>query len=319
VSQYQGARVLVTGASGFLGSHAVRALVAQGARVHALVRPNASLERLNDVLVDLTICHGDVTDLPTIVDCFRKADPEIVFHLAGDVSTRRSQGGWDDVMRSIDVNLIGTINVIRAGAEQGNALKSLVRLGGLEEYGSAPVPYVESFREQPVSAYSAAQVAATHFSQAVQSKLEFQVVTVRPALVYGPGQSLTFFIPSLIESCLAGRTFDMTDGMQARDLIYVDDVIAGILLAGARGNLQGAIINLSTGQEHSMASIADKIRSLASSSIEIRKGARPTQPGDLQHLFGSPRLALELLGWAAQTTLDEGLSKTISYYAASRA
>ena len=307
---YEGVRVLVTGASGFLGSHASRHLVQRGADVHALVRSSGAVDALDGL--PLTTHVGDVTDYQSVLDCFKKSSPRIVFHLAGDTSARRSQGGWDAVMRSFDVNLVGTINVIRAADELRPHVETVLRLGGLEEYGLAEVPYQETAREQPVSPYSASQVAATHFCQAIQLELEFQIVTMRPALVYGPGQRAGFFIPALIRSCLAGIDFDMTAGTQARDLLYIDDAIEGILLAGAREDLRGAIINLSTGVEHSMARVSEMIGELTGAKAQIRRGGPSVQINDLEHLYASNALAKRLLGWSPRISLEEGLSRTIA-------
>ncbi len=308
MQSYEGVRVLVTGASGFLGSHTARALVSRGAEVHTLVR-SGSADDANNPKVNTHV--GDVTDYQSLLTCFRKAAPRIVFHLAGDTSARRSQGGWDALMRSFDVNLVGTINVIRAADECRPTVKSIVRAGGLEEYGLAGVPYVETAREQPVSPYSASQVAATHFCQAIQLQMEFQIVTVRPALVYGPGQRTAFFIPALIQSCLAGNDFDMTAGTQARDLIYIDDVIEGILLAGAAEDARGAIINLSTGVEHSMATVSEMIGEMTGATTRIRRGGPSVQINDLQHLYASNDVAKKLLGWEPRISLEEGLARTI--------
>src|SRR5439155_23050557 len=103
--------------------------------------------------------------------------------------------------------------------------------GGLEEYGTAPTPYDEFQREAPISPYSASQVATAHYVGVLQHHTMARIVTLRPALVYGPDQSTDFFIPSLIVSCLRGATFDMTDGTQGRDLLYIDDLVDAIVLA----------------------------------------------------------------------------------------
>jgi nucleoside-diphosphate-sugar epimerase len=315
MNTYKGSRILVTGASGFLGSHAVRALISNGAEVHGLVRGSATLERLESLEGDLRIHRGDLLDYPSLAACIEAADPVIIMHLAGDVAARRSLGEWEDLRRSVDVNLVGTLNLVRAAAESNANIESMVRVGGLEEYGRAPVPFVEGAREEPVSAYSAAQVAATHFCQTLQPQLRFQLATVRPALVYGPLQGKSFFIPQLIEACIEGKDFDMTDGTQSRDLVYVDDVIDGILLAATARNLRGAVVNLASGKELTVASIADMIVRLTGAAISIHRGGRETSPAEIDHLVGSTALARSLLGWEAKTPLEEGLEHTIRSYA----
>ena len=310
---YSGVRVLVTGASGFLGSHATDSLVARGADVHVFIRNTSSTALLADVKDRIAIHCGDITDYASLLRCFQSSKPEVVFHLAGDASARRSEGGWDAVRRSIETNLLGTINVLRAASES-EGVKSVVRVGGLEEYGHSPTPFLEENREQPVSAYSAAQVSAAHFCQALQPDLAFQVLTIRPALIYGPRQALRFFIPQLIESCLSGNDFDMTDGTQSRDLVYVDDVVDGLMLAGMKEDQRGAVINLSSGKEHAISEIADQVVRLTGSSIRLRRGSRPTSHSDLKHLVGSTEHAEQTLGWRSRTGLIEGLARTIEWH-----
>lgn len=314
MSDYSGVRVLVTGASGFLGSHVAERLVSEGAQVHAFIRDSSSTARLDHVAGSIVIHRGDVVDHASLLRCFRAASPEIVFHLAGDSTGRRSSGGWDAVDRSIAVNLAGTVNVLRAAAESGAGVRSVVRVGGLEEYGRCAIPFVEGDRELPVSSYSAAQVSATHFCQALQPDLTFQVVTARPALVYGPRQAHRFFIPQLIESCLAGTDFDMTDGTQGRDLVYVSDVVNGLLIAAATPDLRGSVINLATGEEHALFTVADHIVRMTRASIVVRKGARPTGHSDLQHLVGSTEHAARTLGWRSRIGLTDGLALTIEWH-----
>ncbi len=314
MSGYSGVRVLVTGASGFLGSHTAERLVSQGARVHVFVRPSSSLDRLENLSSDITTHVGNILDYPSVLGCLRIAQPEIVFHLAGDTTGRRSSGGWEAIERSIDVNLRGTMNVVRGAAESGAPVRTVLRVGGLEEYGTCAIPFVESDREQPVSAYSASQVATAHFCQMLQRSLEFQIVTIRPALVYGPGQARHFFIPELIESCLRGDDFDMTGGTQSRDFIYVDDVAEGILMSAMKPNIPGAVINLASGKEHSLSEVADEIVQLTGASIRVRKGARPTDRSDLQHLVGSTAHAEQTLGWKSRTGLSDGLAKTVEWH-----
>ena len=313
MGDYSGVRVLVTGASGFLGSHASDSLVSRGADVHVFIRNTSSTALLADVKDRIAFHYGDLTDYGSLLGCFQSSKPEIVFHLAGDASARRSEGGWNAVRASIETNLLGTINVLRAASES-EGVESVVRVGGLEEYGHSPTPFRELNREQPVSAYSAAQVAAAHFCQALQPDLAFQVVTIRPALVYGPRQGQRFFIPQLIESCLSGTDFDMTDGTQSRDIVYVDDVVDGLMLAGMKDDQRGAVINLSSGREHAISEIAEQVVRLTGSSIQLRRGSRPTHHSDLRHLVGSTDHAERTIGWRARTSMREGLERTVQWH-----
>ena len=163
-----GRRALVTGASGFIGSHLVARLLREGAEVHVLQRGDAPGPRLRPMLARLRVWHADVTDGASVHAAFEGAAPDLVVHLAADTTVRRLHEGWAGVTRSIRVNLEGTLALVRETLEARHPVSVFVRAGGLEEYGTGATPYVETQREQPISPYSASQVAATHYCEMLQ-------------------------------------------------------------------------------------------------------------------------------------------------------
>ena len=229
---------------------------------------------------------------------------------------RRLGEGWAGIERSLRINLEGTLTVLRASLDASHPVRAFVRTGGLEEYGDGPIPYREDQRERPISPYSASQVAATHYAQMLQRGSATEIVTVRPALVYGPGQSLDFFIPSLIARCLRNEDFDMSAGLQRRDLLFVDDAISALLTAATHGGLRGAVINVGHGVAHAMVDVAREIVSLTRSTAELRVGAVPTRTRDIEHLVADVALARTMLGWAPRVSLTDGLLRTIEAYRA---
>ncbi|MEP6507169.1 MAG: SDR family NAD(P)-dependent oxidoreductase [Gemmatimonadales bacterium] len=313
ISDLAGTNVLVTGASGFIGSHTVRALIAAGAKVHALVRHSSSVERLVELDASIDLHTGDVTNREALDVCFHSARPEVVFHLAADTSARHDEGGFEGIDLSVAVNLTGTLNVIRAAATPGSQVKRVIRTGSIGEYGNAAIPFGELSRERPTSTYSASLVATTQFCQALQPALPFVLVTMRPALVYGPSQGPGFFISQLIRNCLDGTDFEMTGGSRRRDFIYVGDVVAGLLAAASSDGLGGEILNLATGQGHALTDVADLVVRLTGSAIEIKRGARSASVSDPSDLISSTVRAAERLGWRAQTGLEEGLRRTVEW------
>ena len=306
--------VLVTGASGFLGSHLVRRLLREGREVHAYARPKSTFTRLADVSSQVTRWSGDITDADAVAHACAKSQAELVFHCAGDTSSRRFDGDWRTVDRAMGVNLHGTLALLNGASREGSRVSTLVRIGGLEEYGTAPTPWIEAMREEPSSPYSASQVAATKACQALQPQLPFAVITLRPALIYGPGQSTDFLIPALITTLLRGERFAMTAGKQHRDLLYVSDLVEAAVLAGGRRDLRGAVINVSSGQEWQVAAVARRIAELLGAESLLDMGARPSREGELQHLVGRNDLAAELLGWEPMVGLDQGFRRTVEWF-----
>jgi nucleoside-diphosphate-sugar epimerase len=309
-------RVLVTGAAGFIGSHLVHRLLADGAEVHAIVRPDSPALRLAAVRDRARLWAAEITDLARLREIVSHAAPEVVFHLAADTGVRRLENGWEGVARSLRSNVEGSLAVLRATLEATPRATRFVRAGGLEEYGRGPTPYAESQREQPISPYSASQVAATHYCEMLQHGTDVALVTLRPALVYGPGQSSDFLIPSLIASCLRGEDFELTAGTQSRDLLYVDDLIEAFVLAATRPGVRGGVINLGHGIEHAVRDVAAEIVRLAGGTGRLRIGARPARAGDLEHLVTTTTKAADVLGWSPRVPLTDGLARTIEWYRA---
>lgn len=310
--------VLVTGATGFLGSHLVRRLLAQDCVVHVMARPGNDFRRLRDCRDSLVQWTGDVTDFASVLQACRGARPETIFHLAGDTSLRAFTGDWGSVERAARVGIGGLLNLLRAATEAAPGLRSIVRTGGLEEYGAGPSPFVESQREAPCSPYSFAQVAGAHLSQMMQPHLPFAVVTLRPTLIYGPDQSSDFLIPSLIRALLRGRRFTLTEGRQRRDLLHVDDFIAAArsasLAAAEHDDLRGAILNVASGEGHAIRDIAQRIAGMLDATIQLDIGGAPERATEVFDLVGDATLARNALGWRPQVPLDEGLAQTIAWH-----
>lgn len=304
--------VLVTGASGFIGSHLVRRLAAEQCRVHAIVRPQSSRARLADVGTNLHLLAVDLTDRTAVENCVATVEPEYVFHLAGFTSTRASLKGssLELLEQTYAVNVTGTRELMTSLLRHKRPLR-IVRTGGIEEYGACRAPYREHEREQPVSPYGASQVAATHLCSMLHRQNGLPIATVRPALVYGPGQSKTFFIPALIDACLQGRPFAMTDGRQTRDFVFVDDVVEGIVRAALAPGIDGEIINLSSGNDYRIVEVAKLVVGLTGGTTRLDVGAVPRRANDLDRLVCDPARADRLLGWKAATALQDGLRASI--------
>lgn len=308
-------RVLVTGASGFLGAHLVAALAGQGHRVTALVRASSDVGRLQRLAPAVTPTVVDLGNSEQLTEVVAEAAAETVYHLAGDTDVRHFDGDWTVVDRAMAVNVTGSLNVVRA-AMAASTVRRIVRTGGLEEYGAGPSPSDERQREAPASPYSASQVTVTHWFTMLQAHTEVMLTTLRPALIYGPEQGATFLIPALIQALSSGGRFAMGDGVQRRDLVYVDDMIRACLLAGGRDDLRGAVVNIASGKSVAMADVARLLARMLGAEDRLDIGARPPRALDLDEVSGRNELATARIGWQPTVTLDDGLARTLASYRA---
>ncbi len=306
-------KVLVTGGTGFIGSHLVRRLVLEDTEVHLFARPESDLGRIEELIPKLVVWRGDVTDLGSIERCVAKAQPEMVFHLAGDTSGRRWSRDLSELDSSVQVNLGGTLNMLRVLQSAARPPMRFIRAGGLAEYGEAPVPFDERQREMPVSAYGVSQAATTMFLSALSSQLTFPVVTLRFAAVYGPGRAEDFFLPSLIVRCLSGEDFEMTTGEQPWDLVYVDDAVDALIRSTTAAIESGEIMNIGSGRGPTLREIAELVvRKIGSGRLRV--GAVPVVAGDVPRLYCRNDKAKAVLGWQPRVDLDAGLERTIAWY-----
>lgn len=299
-------RVLVTGGTGFIGRHLVRALhgrndavVVVGRRRAADLPAGTLPDRVQYEAADL----GDPAAAPHLLKEHR---PEWVFHLASAVDVRRELALVTEQVRSTQM---AAVYVAQACLEQ--EVGRLVHVGTCEEYGNGPAPFREEQDPAPVSPYSAAKVAATAFVRMLCNSFGLRAVVVRPFLTYGPGQGENQMIPALIRSALAGHDFPMTGGEQTREFNYVQDIVDGMVRAAEAPDVEGQIINLGCAEPRTIRDVATLVLHLMGDPIRAEFGKLPYRPGETWEFYCSNQRARTLLGYRPQVTLEEGLRRTI--------
>ena len=304
-------RVLVTGGTGFIGRHLVRALVARGDTVAvAGRRPREALPA--GVLPEAAAYHrADLSEPETAPRLLAAARPERVFHLASAVDVARDLAHLETQVRSTQM---AAVHVARACLEAG--VERLVHVGTCEEYGNGPAPFRETQAASPVSPYSAAKAAATSFVRMLSASFGLRAVVVRPFLTYGPEQEPNLFIPALICSALAGRDFPMTGGEQTREFNYVEDIVAGLLRAAEAPGIDGMVLNLGCAEPRRIRDVAALVLHLMGDPIRAELGKLPYRPGETWEFYCDNTRARQQLGWSPQVPLEDGLRRTIAWYRA---
>jgi len=302
-------RCLVVGAAGFVGSYLSRALVDEGAEVHALIGPSTSTFRIADLGGRISVARADLSDPAATRAAVTAARPGVVFHLATPSrgGTSREPAICGPIMRGvIDPLLV----LIEALCDLQTPPRAFIRAGTIAEYGRTKRPAHEDDREAPQNAYGAAMLAATNLLTMLREDLPFEAITARLALTYGPLQSDSFMIPSLIRACLAKKPFTIRRPADRRDLIHVDDVVEGFIRLAERPGIDCNTVNIATGTAPRIDDVAKQLAALTGCDPSLLSfGTRDDDPGET--LCSDPSRARELYGWEPKIPVLEGLAMLV--------
>ncbi|MBA2271761.1 MAG: SDR family NAD(P)-dependent oxidoreductase [Chthoniobacterales bacterium] len=310
---WQGKRVLVTGAGGFIGSHLTERLVELGAEVRAMVHYNALGEQgwlgQSPLQDQMELYAGDVTDR----DSVNKAvvGREVVFHLAALIAIPYSYQAPASYVRT---NVEGTLNVLQAARDA--ELGRVVHTSTSEVYGSAVyVPINEEHPLQGQSPYSASKIGADKMAEAYHRSFGVPVVTVRPFNTFGPRQSARAVIPTIITQCLKGDAVRLGSLEPTRDLNYVSNTVDGFVAAAGPEQAIGRTLNLGSGREISIGDLAQLISKLVGKPVQIETDQARIRPpnSEVERLLADNTRAQKILDWSPAIELEEGLQRTIEW------
>lgn len=295
-------RILVTGASGFIGSHLSARLRQLGGEPLTTCSPRP--RKRGDgghLVVDLLDSHA----LRDIVEEFR---PEVVFHLAGYSHDRRS---WDEPAACMRANVEGTANLV--AALRRSSLHTLVHLSSAAVYGAAQSPITEQAPVEPASPYGASKLAAEHLCRLEGERNGWTVMQLRLFNTYGPGQPPDRVIPEIIVDALNGRPVRILRGGSIREFTFVDDVIRALMLAATRPGAEAEALNVGGGPAATMADLARKVLQALDDPVPLEVGDASDHVDEVR---SDASLAADVLGWRATTSLDDGLAATIAWHRA---
>ena len=314
-SMFNGKKVVVTGAGGFIGSHLTEALVKAGASVTAIVHYNSgslvgNLAFLEDaVRQSLCIANGNVEDADFVYRVVKKAD--IVLHLAALIAIPYSYEAPRSYLRT---NVEGTLNVLEAARQFD--IERVVHTSTSEVYGTAlRVPIDETHPLQGQSPYSASKIGADKLAESYYRSFGTPVVTVRPFNTFGPRQSARAFIPTIISQALDRDEIRLGSLTPERDMTFVSDTVAGFMSAALAANVEGETINLGTGETHAIGWFAERLLALMGVRKPITQEALRMRPelSEVGRLVSDNSLARVRLNWTPQVSLDDGLIRTIDF------
>jgi UDP-glucose 4-epimerase len=301
--------VLVTGGAGFIGSHLVDRLIADGYKVRVL--DNLSTGKLQNIwkhkeTKNFRFIKGDIRDLSTVRKALRKV--HVVFHEAAHVSVTDS---FTNPTRTSEVNTTGTLTLLQASVECG--VKRLIYSSSASIYGNQGEQRVkEDSTPRPMSPYAVSKLAAENYCSIFNKLNKLETVSLRYFNVYGPRQSVNQYsgVITLFQDRVRKNTPPIIygDGKQTRDFVHVLDVVEANMLAMKTKKAAGEVFNIGTGQKTGILTLAKMIIQ-TSGNKQLRPIHLPARSGDIKHSCADIAEARAYLGYSPRITLKDYLAE----------
>jgi nucleoside-diphosphate-sugar epimerase len=297
-------RVFLTGASGFIGSHVTRVLVAAGCEIAALVVPNDPLWRLQDIVSHLTIMQGDLSGVRTMRPLLAEWKPEISIHLAWYAEPGKYLGAPENIS-SLTNSLALLDELIGVGCQQ------IIMVGTCAEYDTDVGFLREDGPTRPTTLYAATKLALCLIGRQLAIAAGVKFAWGRIFYLYGPCEDERRIVPALIRALLSGEPFPATHGEQVRDYLHVEDVAAALwTLAEQRAT---GIFNISSGVPVTLRQVMETIGNVIGRTDLIRFGMLPYRNWDPRFICGDNQ-RLRAMGWRPRYSLQEGLRQTVEWW-----
>jgi UDP-glucose 4-epimerase len=301
-------KILVTGGAGFIGSHLVKRLINEGAKVSVIVKYNSIIDcpRLVQVWDKINVIEADLRNIDSVNE-MRKISFDLVFHLA---AYNHVGDSFKHVLENVNSNFISTINLLNNGPK----IKKLIHMGTSEIYGiQTKLPFNVKEMPNPMSPYAVTKYASELFSLLKSKSNNLNLICVRPFNTFGPFQSEKAIIPEMIIKCLQNKEIKTTGGKQTREFNYIENIIDGILFLNKKVKHTIEPINVGSNTPITIKNLVKKIHKYSKSDSKLRIGSLKYRPNEIWRMQANNKF-LSSKGWKPKINFDDGLKLTIAWY-----
>lgn len=306
-------RVIITGATGFVGANLTRRLLQDGHEVHLLLRAAHNPWRIESIRDDVVLHEVDLADATALKRVVANIRPEWVFHL----SAHGAYSHQTDLPQMVQTNIISTMNLVTACLATG--FEAFVNTGSSSEYGFKDHAPNEKEWLEPNSHYAWTKASSTLFCRYTAQSLNVHLPTLRLYSVYGPFEEPSRLMPRLIVNGLAGKLPPMANPNIARDYVYVDDVNDAYVLAASQpGQEVGAVYNVGTGVQTSLREVVDVARRVMDIAIEPEWGSMPNRAWDTNAWVSNNSEIRRALDWQPRFEFEAGFREMVNWFRENR-
>lgn len=305
-------RVLVLGASGFIGHWVARALRAQGAHLMCAVRSVEGAERLTRAQLGAVVVRRNLADLDALSAWIPALRPSVIFNLAGyGVDRGERDEAQGDLLNHRFVEALG--GVLAGMPRDDWEGVRLVHVGSALEYGTTGGELHESSACAPTTSYGRSKLAGTLALQHLASRHGLEACIARLFTVFGPGEHSGRLLPALLAARNTGAVIPLSAGTQRRDFAYVEEATEGLLRLAVSAAEPGEVVNLATGTMHSVREFAETTAGVLGIPVErLHFGALPTREEEMSHAGVSVRRLRELTRWTPDDDIAGGVARTVA-------
>ncbi len=301
--------VLVTGGAGFIGSEVVRQLSEMGTKIIVFDNYSSGRKKYLEGVTNIIQVKGSITNRRQVNDIVKKAD--YIINLAALPFIPDSYYYPNEFFK---VNTEGTVNLVTASIKS-KRLKMFVHISTSEVYGSAKtIPMSEEHPTLPQSTYAASKLAGERAVFTLHKEHNFPAVIIRPFNSYGPRITQPYIIPEIINQVLHRKDKIKLGNIESfRDFTYVSDTARGIISAMVKGSVVGETINIGSNKSYKIKNLVEIITRIMGKKVGITTDKKRFRPYDVQKLICDNRKAKKLLKWEPEISIEEGLTRTISW------
>ncbi len=298
-------KVLITGGTGFIGSHLVNSFVDNNYDVISISKKEPKKNQYN---FQAKYIKHDLTKSISLEILKKISSIDYIINCCGYVDHRGYKDGGLEVFESHTKSIY---NLTKLAFDTN--IKTFISLGSSDEYGDIKSPISEDNRESPISPYSLSKLTSTHYLQQISRNESLPVIILRPFLIFGENQATNRFLPYIIKNCINNKSCGVTEGIQIRDYCYIKDFTSAVKKSIDNKSAFGEVINIASGKPISIKEVTNMVIKIIGKG-EAHFGEIEYRKSESMSLYADISKAAKLLDWHPKYDFKESLLKVIEWY-----